>query len=105
MTIKQREKVKHKVTETRKKKQKQAKKNVQWKSSPLHFSYLMGEFGFLHHVRCVEHPKDPGIPNNFPYKDQILAEVAEQRRIVRVSSLSLCGLYSPGRTLKAGRTG
>lgn len=24
--------------------------------------------------------KDPGIPNNFPYKDQILAEVAEERR-------------------------
>jgi len=31
----------------------------------------------------VETPKDPGIPNDFPYKDQILAEVAEQRRIVR----------------------
>lgn len=28
----------------------------------------------------AEHTKDPGIPNNFPYKDQILAEVAEQRR-------------------------
>lgn len=27
-----------------------------------------------------EQKKDPGIPNNFPYKDQILAEVAEQRR-------------------------
>lgn len=27
--------------------------------------------------------KDPGIPNSFPYKDQILAEVAEQRRQVR----------------------
>lgn len=27
--------------------------------------------------------KDPGIPNNFPYKDEILAEVAEQRRQVR----------------------
>ena len=31
----------------------------------------------------AEHAKDPGIPNNFPYKDQILAEVAEQRRAVR----------------------
>lgn len=28
----------------------------------------------------AEHKKDPGIPNNFPYKDQILAEVAEERR-------------------------
>jgi hypothetical protein len=27
-------------------------------------------------------PKDPGIPNNFPFKEQILAEVAEQRRKV-----------------------
>lgn len=30
-------------------------------------------------------PKDPGIPNQFPYKDQILAEIAEQRRIVSLS--------------------
>lgn len=30
----------------------------------------------------LEHKKDPGIPNNFPYKEQILAEVAEQRRLV-----------------------
>ena len=31
---------------------------------------------------CIEDGKDLGIPNNFPYKDQILAEVAEQRRQV-----------------------
>ena len=38
---------------------------------------------------CVaETKKDPGIPNDFPYKDQILAEVAEQRRSVRGESLS-----------------
>ncbi|KAI0699854.1 P-loop containing nucleoside triphosphate hydrolase protein [Cytidiella melzeri] len=55
----QREKIKHKVSETRKKRKKESKKNPQWKS---------------------KHKKDPGIPNNFPYKDQILAEVAEQRR-------------------------
>jgi GNL3L/Grn1 putative GTPase len=30
----------------------------------------------------VGKPKDPGIPNEFPYKDQLLAEMAEQRRIV-----------------------
>jgi nuclear GTP-binding protein len=33
-------------------------------------------------ISVPEHKKDPGIPNNFPYKDQILAEVAEQRRLV-----------------------
>ncbi|RPD62065.1 hypothetical protein L226DRAFT_508977 [Lentinus tigrinus ALCF2SS1-7] len=57
--INQREKLKKKVRDSRKKKGKEAKKNPQWKS---------------------KHAKDPGIPNNFPYKDQILAEVAEQRR-------------------------
>ncbi|KAI1793027.1 P-loop containing nucleoside triphosphate hydrolase protein [Ganoderma leucocontextum] len=60
VAIHRREKVKKKVKETRRKKIKVAKKNPQWKS---------------------KHAKDPGIPNNFPYKDQILAEVAEQRRV------------------------
>ncbi|EKM59561.1 uncharacterized protein PHACADRAFT_181560 [Phanerochaete carnosa HHB-10118-sp] len=58
-TTHHRERIKSKVRETRKKRQKEAKKNPQWKS---------------------KQKKDPGIPNNFPYKDQILAEVAEQRR-------------------------
>lgn len=34
---------------------------------------------------CLSDPekaKDPGIPANFPYKDQILAEIAEERRQV-----------------------
>ncbi|KAG6896875.1 hypothetical protein C0992_005566 [Termitomyces sp. T32_za158] len=35
----------------------------------------------------LETPKDPGIPNNFPFKDQILAEVAEQRRIEAAEKL------------------
>ena len=35
-------------------------------------------------MKDSEHKKDPGIPNDFPYKDQILAEVAEQRRVVRL---------------------
>ncbi|KAI0786475.1 P-loop containing nucleoside triphosphate hydrolase protein [Abortiporus biennis] len=56
----QREKIKHKVSETRKKRKKEAKKNTQWKS---------------------KQKKDPGIPNTFPFKDEILAEVAEQRKI------------------------
>ncbi|KAH9921535.1 P-loop containing nucleoside triphosphate hydrolase protein [Epithele typhae] len=58
--INQREKLKHKVKEGRRKKTREAKKNPQWKS---------------------KHKKDPGIPSAFPYKDQILAEVAEQRRV------------------------
>ncbi|KIP09819.1 hypothetical protein PHLGIDRAFT_11671 [Phlebiopsis gigantea 11061_1 CR5-6] len=58
-TTNQREKIKHKAAETRKKRKRDAKKNPQWKS---------------------KQKKDPGIPNNFPYKDQILAEVEEQRR-------------------------
>ncbi|KAF8845573.1 hypothetical protein BDN67DRAFT_961152 [Paxillus ammoniavirescens] len=62
-TTNQREKIKHKVAGHRQKVKKQARKDkasgkiIQKKSK-----------------------KDPGIPNNFPYKDQILAEVAEQRR-------------------------
>ncbi|KAJ7762824.1 hypothetical protein DFH07DRAFT_405096 [Mycena maculata] len=56
----ERKKILHKVRESRKKKVKASKKSVQWKS---------------------KHKKDPGIPNNFPYKDQILAEIADQRRV------------------------
>jgi hypothetical protein len=40
----------------------------------------------LNEPLVLETPKDPGIPNNFPFKDQVLAEVSEQRRIV-------CGLW------------
>ncbi|CAL1704387.1 unnamed protein product [Somion occarium] len=56
----QREKIKHKAADTRHKRKREARKNPQKKSKK---------------------PQDLGIPNNFPYKDQILAEVAEQRRI------------------------
>jgi hypothetical protein len=38
----------------------------------------------------LEHKKDPGIPNDFPYKDQILAEVAEQRRLVSAPVIFHC---------------
>ncbi|KAI9466702.1 hypothetical protein BJY52DRAFT_10268 [Lactarius psammicola] len=58
-TTAQRAKIKDKVRESRKKAKKTAKKDVTWKSKK---------------------SKDPGIPNNFPYKDQILAEIAEERR-------------------------
>lgn len=61
-TTHQRQKLKHKVSQGRKKAKKEVRKaqatgKTQKKSK-----------------------KDPGIPNNFPYKDQILAEVAEARR-------------------------
>ncbi|KAF9028324.1 hypothetical protein BDZ89DRAFT_769840 [Hymenopellis radicata] len=59
-TTNNRKKIQQKVRETRKKKTKAAKVNPQWKS---------------------KHKKDPGIPNDFPYKDQILAEVQEERRL------------------------
>ncbi|KAG6849948.1 hypothetical protein H0H93_003320 [Arthromyces matolae] len=55
-----RRKIHDKARESKKKSKKAAKTNTQWKS---------------------KHSKDPGIPNNFPFKDQILAEVAEQRRL------------------------
>ncbi|TFY66015.1 hypothetical protein EVG20_g5076 [Dentipellis fragilis] len=58
-TTHQRSKIKQKAAESRKKSKREAKRNPEWKSKK---------------------PKDPGIPNNFPYKEQILAEVAEERR-------------------------
>ncbi|KAF9514762.1 hypothetical protein BS47DRAFT_840607 [Hydnum rufescens UP504] len=54
-----RAKLRHKIAEGRKKNRKLAKKNPQWKSRV---------------------PKDPGIPNSMPFKDQVLAEVAAERR-------------------------
>ncbi|KAG1739869.1 P-loop containing nucleoside triphosphate hydrolase protein [Suillus paluster] len=61
-TTHQREKLKHKVSQGRKKAKKEARKEQ--------------AAGKTH----KKSKKDPGIPNNFPYKDQILAEVAESRR-------------------------
>ncbi|EJD00979.1 GNL3L/Grn1 GTPase [Fomitiporia mediterranea MF3/22] len=61
-TTHQRARIQHKVKEGKKKSKKEAKKDTQWKS---------------------KHRKDPGIPNSFPYKAELLAEIAEQRRQVR----------------------
>ncbi|KZP15119.1 hypothetical protein FIBSPDRAFT_1048353 [Athelia psychrophila] len=60
-TTKKRASIQDKGRESRKKQKRAAKTNVQWKSNI---------------------KKDPGIPSNYPYKDQILAEVAEERRQV-----------------------
>ncbi|KAJ7067927.1 hypothetical protein C8F01DRAFT_581849 [Mycena amicta] len=54
-----RRKLHNKIRESRKKKTKAAKNSTQWKS---------------------KQKKDPGIPSTFPYKEQILAEIADQRR-------------------------
>ncbi|ORX35937.1 P-loop containing nucleoside triphosphate hydrolase protein [Kockovaella imperatae] len=63
----QRNKISRKAGETRKKNKKAAKKNPQWKSKK---------------------KADPGIPNSFPYKDQILAEVAEERRQAEAAKIA-----------------
>ncbi|GAA5996881.1 RNA-binding GTPase NUG1 [Rhodotorula paludigena] len=60
-TTRLREKVKHKVSEAHRKQKKHAKNDPTWKSKK---------------------PKEIGVPNSFPYKDQILAEAqAEKARL------------------------
>ncbi|WWD17903.1 hypothetical protein CI109_102348 [Kwoniella shandongensis] len=58
-TTHQRAKVAKKSTETKKKKRQAAKKDETWKSKK---------------------KPDLGIPNSYPFKDQVLAELAEERR-------------------------
>ncbi|CAI8502466.1 hypothetical protein CAS74_000289 [Pichia kudriavzevii] len=69
MTTRLREGIKKKASAQRRKDKKAAKKDVTWKS---------------------RHPKDPGIPASFPYKEQIIAEIEmrkqereEQKRLMR----------------------
>lgn len=81
-TTTQRAKIKHKVREGRKKSKKAARSDLTWKSSA--FSSLRSLFSILTANFTLEKEKDPGIPNDFPYKDQILAEIAEERRQVRL---------------------
>ncbi|KAM0792755.1 hypothetical protein ACM66B_002529 [Microbotryomycetes sp. NB124-2] len=54
-----REKITRKAAEKRRKDKKAGKKDVTWRSNK---------------------PKDPGIPNSFPYKDQLLAEQQQQKQ-------------------------
>lgn len=59
-TTRLREGIKKKISAHNKKQKKLAKKDPTWKS---------------------RHPKDPGIPSSFPFKEQILEEIEEKRRI------------------------
>lgn len=59
-TTRMREGIKKKASAQRKKNRKLAKKDVTWRS---------------------KHNKDPGIPASFPYKEQIILELEENRRV------------------------
>lgn len=59
VTTRMREGIKRKAAAHRRKERKLAKKDVTWRS---------------------KHRKDPGIPANYPYKEQILEEIEEGRR-------------------------
>ncbi|KAJ9126222.1 hypothetical protein QFC24_001945 [Naganishia onofrii] len=61
-TTRQRASIQRKATTTRRRNGREAKKDVTWKSKKT---------------------TDPGIPNNFPYKEQVLAELAEQKRLAQ----------------------
>ncbi|EPX71225.1 GTPase Grn1 [Schizosaccharomyces octosporus yFS286] len=58
-TTRLRARIEKKAASSRRKERKLEKKNPQWKSRI---------------------PKDPGIPNSFPYKDRILADIEAQKR-------------------------
>ncbi|KAK4053426.1 nuclear GTP-binding protein nug1 [Microbotryomycetes sp. JL201] len=59
MSTAMREKITKKASEKRRKDKKAGKKDVTWRSNK---------------------PKDPGIPNSFPYKDQLLAEQQQEKQ-------------------------
>ncbi|WFD04570.1 hypothetical protein MOBT1_003281 [Malassezia obtusa] len=67
-TTKQRVKVTKKVREHHRKQRREAKRNPQWKS---------------------RRREDPGIPNNFPYKEQLLDEIEQNRRLAEEKRMGL----------------
>ncbi|KAF8296312.1 hypothetical protein DL93DRAFT_2091557 [Clavulina sp. PMI_390] len=79
-----RAKLRHKVAEGRKKNRKLAKKNPQWKSRV---------------------SKDPGIPNNLPFKDEILAEISEQRRLAAEEKAARKSSKKPLKHVSGSATG
>lgn len=67
-TTKQREKVLKKVREHHRKQRREAKRNPQWKS---------------------RRREDPGIPNSYPFKEQLLNEIEQNRRIAAENRMGL----------------
>ncbi|SPO21499.1 related to nuclear GTPase [Ustilago trichophora] len=67
LKLAQREKVKKKVKEHRRKTRRDERRSTQWKSKA---------------------KKDPGIPNSFPYKEQLLNEIETKRRIQEEEKLA-----------------
>ncbi|CCF54345.1 hypothetical protein NDA11_002487 [Ustilago hordei] len=67
LKLAQREKVKKKVKEHRRKTRRDERRSTQWKSKA---------------------KKDPGIPNSFPYKEQLLNEIEQKRRIQEEEKLA-----------------
>lgn len=65
--IAQREKIKKKVKEHRRKTNRDERRSTQWKSKAR---------------------KDPGIPNSFPYKEQLLNEIETKRRLQEEEKLA-----------------
>lgn len=65
--IAQREKIKKKVKEHKRKTRRDERRSTQWKSKA---------------------KKDPGIPNSFPYKEQLLNEIETKRRIAEEEKLA-----------------
>ncbi len=63
----QREKIKKKVKEHKRKSRRDERRSTQWKSKA---------------------KKDPGIPNSFPYKEQLLNEIETKRRIQEEEKLA-----------------
>ncbi|CDW97476.1 hypothetical protein [Sporisorium scitamineum] len=67
LKIAQREKIKKKVKEHRRKTRRDERRSTQWKSKAR---------------------KDPGIPNSFPYKEQLLNEIEQKRRLQEEEKLA-----------------
>lgn len=67
LKLAQREKVKKKVKEHRRKTRRDERRSTQWKSKA---------------------KKDPGIPNSFPFKEQLLNEIEQKRRIQEEEKLA-----------------
>lgn len=76
--IKDREGLKKKIKDGRKKNKKLAKKNPQWKSS-MSMQWTLREIMADPDTGLK---KDPGVPNSFPFKDMIIAEAEQAKALV-----------------------